>query len=277
MRVYISIDAEGCSGIFKFAQVLSENRDYEFCRRMMEGDANAAVRGAFDAGAFDVLVNDAHNNGDNIRIENLDPRARLVSGSAKPMSMMEGISGAFDAVLLLGYHSRKCERGTIAHSYSYARMFEVRINGRPVGEAEISAYLAGSFGVPVVFLSGDQYVTENIRSIIPGVRTVATKRAIGGAAAECVHPSITWQRLEEGVRAAITELKDNPPVKPLADPPYTLEIQFATTSHAALALRLPGSNLTAPTTVRYKADDYMTLYNGFLCMAALSSGFEERA
>jgi D-amino peptidase len=275
MRVFISIDAEGCTGIYKIAQVMPGNPDYEFCRRMMEGDANAAIRGAFNSGALDVLVNDAHNNGDNIRIENLDPRARLVSGSAKPMSMMEGITGAFDAVLLLGYHSRKSERGAIAHSYSYGSIFEVSINGRPVGEAEINGYFAGCFGVPVVFMSGDQYVTENMRSVVPGIRTVATKRAIGCAASECIHPQVMWKRIEEGVLAALSDIKNNQ-VKPMGDPPYTLEIQFATTSHATLAMRLPGSNSVSPTTVRYKAEDYMSIYNAFLCMAALSGSFAER-
>ncbi|MDR3280328.1 MAG: M55 family metallopeptidase [Synergistaceae bacterium] len=275
MRVFMSVDAEGCTGIFKLSQVMPGNPDYEFCRRMMEGDSNAAIRGAFKGGAVDVLVNDAHNNGDNIRIEHLDPRVRLISGSVKPLSMMEGISGAFDAVILLGYHSRKSERGAIAHSYSYSNIFEARINGKPVGEAEINAYLAGSFGVPVVFLSGDQYVTENIRSVIPGVRTVATKRAIGVAASECLHPEVTWKRIEDGVLAAISELKGDP-VKPLSGGPFTLELQFATTAHATLALRLPGSNIENSTTVRYKAEDYMSLYNGFLCMTALAASFDER-
>jgi D-amino peptidase len=275
MRVFISVDAEGCSGIFKFSQVIAGSPDYDFCRRMMEGDANAAVRGAFGAGAIDVLVNDAHDGSDNIRIENLDPRARLISGSVKPMSMMEGISGAFDAVLLLGYHSRKRERGSIAHTYAYSRVLEARINGRPVSEAEINGYLAGCFGVPVVFLSGDQYITEHMRSVIPGIRTVATKRAIGVAAAECVHPYVTWKRIEDGVAAALADLKNNP-VKPMTDAPYTLEIEFATTSHAALALRMPGSNLTSPTVVRCKAEDYMTIYNAFLCMMTLSAGFSDK-
>jgi D-amino peptidase len=275
MRVYISIDAEGCTGIFKFAQVLSGHPEYEFCRRMMEGDANAAIRGAFKAGASDVLVNDAHNDGDNIRVENLDPRARLISGSAKPMSMMEGLDDSFDAAMLLGYHSRKGERGVISHTFSYGRIYEVKINGRPVGEAEINGFLAGTFGVPVVFMSGDQYAAENIESVISGIKTAVTKRAIGCAAAECVHPTVSWKRIEDGVYAALSDLK-NSPVKPLTDSPYTLEIQFATTSHAALALRLPGSKSTGPTAVRYKTSDYTALYNGFLCMATLSSAFDER-
>jgi D-amino peptidase len=247
---------------------------------MMEGDANAAIRGAFKAGAADVLVNDSHDNGDNIRIENLDPRARLISGSAKPMSMMEGLDDSFDAAMLLGYHSRKSEYGTISHTFSYGRMFEVKINGRPVGEAEINSFKAGAFGVPVVFLSGDQYVTENIGRVIPGIKTVATKRAVGCGAAECAHPTVIWKRIEDEVCSALSEAGKagkNSHVKPLSDAPYTMEIQFATTSHAALARRLPGSESAGSTVVRYKADNYAALYNGFLCMATLSSAFDERS
>ena len=275
MKVYISIDAEGCSGIFKLAHVCSEHRDYDFCRRMMEGDANAAIRGAYDAGATEVLVCDAHDNSDNIRIENLDPRARLISGGATPLSMMEGITGDFDAALLLGYHSRKGERGSIAHTYSFSSIREVRINGRPVSEAEISGYLAGHFGVPVVFLSGDQYITEHMRSAVPGLRTVTTKRAIGCSAAECVHPTATWKQIQEEVSAALAPLVTDP-IKPMGDAPYTIEIDFGSTSRANLAMRLPGAYLAAPATTRYRAEDYMTIYNAFLCMVTLSSSFSER-
>ncbi|MDR1509690.1 MAG: M55 family metallopeptidase [Synergistaceae bacterium] len=274
MKVYISIDAEGSTGIFKNSQVCAGRPEYEFCRRMMEGDANAAVRGAFRAGAAEVLVNDSHDGADNIRIENLDPRARLISGSVKPLSMMEGIDSDFNAVLLLGYHSRKSERGTIAHTYSYSRIFEARINGKPVGEAEINGFVAGSFGVPVVFLSGDQYVTENIRAVIPGIKTVAVKKSLGLAAAECAHPSIVWEQIEAAVYDALSGLKTSP-VKPLTDAPYTLEVQFASTAHATLALRLPGSCLQGATTVCYKAEDYMTIYNAFLCMNALTAAFDD--
>ena len=105
--------------------------------------------------------------------------------------------------------------------------------------------------------------------------TFNARAAIGCAASECIHPEVTWKRIEDGVSAALAELKSNP-VKPMHDASYILEIEFATTSHASLALRLPGSNSTTPTTVRYKAEDYMSIYNAYLCMAALSASFEER-
>lgn len=273
MRVYISIDAEGCSGIYKLAQVMPENPDYEFCRRMMEGDANAAVRGAFNAGASKVILNDAHNLGDNLRLEKLDPRVTLISGNDRPLSMMEGISSDFDAALLVGYHSRKGEKGVISHTYYYSSMYEVRINGFPVGEAEINGFLAGHFGVPLVFLSGDQYVTHNIGGKVPGIHTVATKRAIGCGAAECLHPEVTQKKIEDEVQKALLDLKN---IKPMAAPPYTLEVQFLTPGHASFASLLPGAQRPSPATVRFEADDYGVLYNAFLCFITLAAGFRER-
>lgn len=273
MRVYISIDAEGCSGIYKLAQVMPENPDYEFCRRMMEGDANAAVRGAFRAGASEVVINDAHNLGDNLRLDRLDPRVKLISGNDRPLSMMEGISSQFDAALLLGYHSRKGERGVISHTYYYSSMYEVRINGTPVGEAEINGFLAGHFGVPVIFLSGDQFVTENIRQKVPGIHSVATKRAIGCGAAECLHPDVSQKMIEDGVFGALGDFKN---IKPMAEKTWTLEVQFLTPGHAAYASLLPGSKRPAPAVVRFEAPDYGTLYNAFLCIITLAAGFRER-
>ena len=275
MRVYISIDAEGCSGIYKLAQVTPENPDYEFCRRMMEGDANAAARGAFAAGATEVVVNDAHNLGDNLRIDKLDSRVKLISGNDRPFSMMEGIAADFDAAMLLGYHSRKGERGVISHTYYYSSMYEVRINGQPVGEAEINGLLAGHFGVPLVFLSGDQCVTENISSKVPGIRTVSTKRAIGCGAAECLHPDVTRKAIEEEVYKALFGLKDSR-VKPMAQAPYTLEVQFLTPGHASYASLLPNSQRPAPSTVRFEAENYEALFNAFLCLITLAAGFRER-
>ena len=111
MKVYISMDAEGISGIFKLGQVMSSDKEYEFARRMMANDVNAAVRGAFNAGAEQVVVNDAHNNGDNLLIDQLDERVDLISGALRPLGMAEGAELGFDAAFLIGYHRRKGGKG----------------------------------------------------------------------------------------------------------------------------------------------------------------------
>ena len=280
MRVYISVDAEGCTGIFKLSQVMPENPAYEFCRRMMEGDANAAIAGAFKGGATEVVVNDAHNNGDNIRIDRLDKRARLISGKDRHFSMMEGISGEFGAAMFVGYHSRKGERGVISHTYYYSEIQEARINGEPVGESEINGFLAGSFGVPLAFLSGDQHITESIKAKVPGIRTAVTKRAIGHASAECVNPEISWKMIEEEACAAISGLIRHsaaplaePPVRPMNDAPYLLEIRFATPGHANRASLLPGSSRISATEVGFNAADYRDVFRAFLCLVTLASTF----
>jgi D-amino peptidase len=240
----------------------------------MEGDANAAIAGAFRGGATEVVANDAHNLGDNIRVEKLDGRARLISGSDRLFSMMEGISPEFDAAMLIGYHNRKGGGGVISHTYYYSEIQEVRLNGEPVGEAEINGFLAGSFGVPLVFLSGDQYVTESIRAKVPGIRTAVTKKAIGNASAECLSPDLTWKSIEEEAYAAISGL-GNSPVKPMDDAPYSLEIRFSTPGHANRASLLPGSLRMSPTTVGFEAADYRSTFRAFLCLMTLASAFNE--
>jgi D-amino peptidase len=276
MRVYISIDAEGCSGIYKLAQVDPANPDYPLCRHAMEEDANAAIRGAFAAGATEVAVNDAHNRGDNIRIDNLDPRALLISGSDRPHSMMEGISSAFDAALLLGYHSRKGTEGVISHTYYYGSVVEVRVNGKPVAEYEINGLMAGHCGVPVVFLSGDDCVTEDAKANIPGVAAVATKRAIGCGAACCVHPSLVRPQIEEKVRDVLISLKTTP-IEPMsAGSAIALEIRFATHGHGAMAALMPGAQRTDPVTLRYESGNFGSAFQAFLCMLNLAACFKER-
>ena len=126
MRVYISMDAEGISGIYKLGQVMPSNKEYDYARKLMAGDINAAVAGAFDAGAEEVFVNDAHNGGDNLHITDLDERMILCSGTDRPLTMAEGCQGEYDCALLIGYHTRKGSKGVISHSYAYGSMIELR-------------------------------------------------------------------------------------------------------------------------------------------------------
>lgn len=143
MKVYISMDAEGISGIYKLAQVMPGNSEYDYARKLMACDINAAAAGAFDAGADAVFVNDAHNNGDNLRITDLDERVVLCSGADRPYTMAEGAQKRFDAALLIGYHARKGSKGVISHSYAYGSMVEMKLNGKIISEYELIGHMIG--------------------------------------------------------------------------------------------------------------------------------------
>jgi len=184
MRVYISIDMEGVAGVVHEDQTdpvdPRHSAEYNRFRRLMTGEANAAVEGALAAGARTVVVNDSHWLMRNLIAEELNPAAELISGNPKRWSMVEGVDAGFDAALFVGYHARAGTRqATIDHTYT-DRVHEVRLNGRPVGELAINAALAGTHGVPVAMVSGDQALAAEARDLLgPAVETIVVKQAVG--------------------------------------------------------------------------------------------------
>lgn len=276
MRVYISVDAEGISGIIKLSQVVPGNQDYSYFRKMMAGDVNAAIKAAFNAGATEVVVNDAHNCGDNLLIDQIDKRAKLISGFDRPNGMMEGIDKGFEAALFVGYHSRKGNKGVISHTCYYSSIIEVKINKKPVAEYEINGLFAGYFNVPVVFISGDDVLIKDAKENVQGIYTTVTKEAIGHSSALCYHPEITHSSIEENVEKALKNLTiDN--IKPmiLAADRIELEIKFANSSYAEYASWIPGFELIEPSTVKFIANNYMETYKGFITAITIASAYRE--
>ena len=160
MRVYISVDMEGVAGVVHEDQTdpidPRHAGEYNRFRRLMTGEANAAIEGALAAGAKTILVNDSHWLMRNLLAEELHPAAELLSGGPKLRSMVEGVDEGFDAALFVGYHARAgTGHAIIDHTYT-SRVHEARLNGQPVGELAINAALAGTYGVPVALVSGDQ-------------------------------------------------------------------------------------------------------------------------
>ena len=156
MKIYISADMEGISGVISMQQIDPGAREYERARRMMTREVNAVIKAAFEHGAREIVVNDAHGDMDNILIDELDSRVSLISGSPKPLSMMEGIDSSFDGVFFVGYHARAgSSEAIIDHTYTF-RVLNAKINGRPMSEAGLNGRLAGYYRVPVVFISGDK-------------------------------------------------------------------------------------------------------------------------
>jgi len=63
MKAYISADIEGIGCIVRSEQSSPGGREYAWARKMMTEEVNAAIRGAFDGGASEVVVSDSHNVG----------------------------------------------------------------------------------------------------------------------------------------------------------------------------------------------------------------------
>ncbi len=157
MKILISADMEGISGVTRWEETDPAQNEYGRFRKILTDEVNAAIAGAAEAGADEFVVADGHGDGTNILVEDLDARARLNSGGASPLSMMQGVDPETAGVLFIGYHARGgSQNAVLAHTWSSGRIANVWLNGVLVGEYGLNAAAAGHFGVPVLMISGDQ-------------------------------------------------------------------------------------------------------------------------
>ena len=271
MRIYISADMEGVAGIVAEEQTNPVGQpEYAYSCKLMTGEVRAACEGAKDAGATAIVVNDSHWDMRNIVHEELPPDVRLIRGSPKPLSMNQGIDATFDAAAYVGYHASGGTRDAVLdHTYTGKTVYEVRINGEPCSEARINAAVAGSYGVPVVFLSGDQHACADARSFMPWVEAVEVKTAIGRYAAMSLSPEEARARIKAGIASAIRNRKDKGARPYVFTRPVTLELTFTYTSKADMASLLPGSERISARTVRFIHDDFITVFRAFRAMMTL--------
>ena len=271
MNVYISIDMEGIAGVSHEDQTDPVNpahaAEYARFRRLMTYEANAAVAGARQGGATRVVVNDSHWLMRNLMAEELDQGAELISSGPKWHSMMEGIDGGFDAAFCIGYHAMAGTRhATIDHTYT-DRIHGVTLNGRPVGELGLNAALAGTFGVPVVMVSGDQALAAEARALLGDVEAVVVKEARGRFSARSVAPAEAQRLIQAGAARALATRR-----APLAiERPVTIAVEFALTQHADQAELTPGSTRTDGRTITYSHPDYREVFRAFRAMYNLAA------
>jgi D-amino peptidase len=263
-RVFISIDMEGIAGIAHLNQVWRGNDDFPASRVLMTKEANAAVAGAFDAGATAVIVNDSHGDMYNVLPEELDPRAELLIGGPKVWSMMQGFGADFDIALFIGYHAAAGTEGAVLdHTYAGRLLYEVRLNGEAVTEAELNAALAGTFGVPVGLVTGDDKCCAQVAARLKGIRTVVVKQGFGRGVAQSLHPSAARKAIREAAAEVVESVPEFHPY--VLDGPYVLEADTANTSSADLCALAPGCERTGPRTVRFETADFR---QAFRCLLA---------
>lgn len=269
MKVYISADMEGVSGVVDPSQTDPALPEYARARKLMLGEVNAAVEGALAAGADEVLVNDSHWNMRNLMIEDLHPAAVLLSGAPKPFSMMTGIDSTFDAAFFMGYHARAgSAAASIDHTYNGPDIVQdVWLNGVAIGEYGLNGALAGYFGVPVALITGDQTVCAQAKELLgEHVETVVVKEAIGRAAAKNLHPSHVHDLIRAGAERALKQRHEPFVVKP----PITLRLALARTLQAERCVLIPNVKRIAPRVVEFTLDDYAAVFNLFRALLVLS-------
>lgn len=254
MKLFISVDMEGISGVTDWDDVDKGTSDYDYFRTLMTDDVNAAIEGALEAGVTEVVVNDSHDTMRNLIVDRLHPKAEVIRGFVKPLLMMEGIDESFDMAFFIGYH---CMAGTdqaiLNHTLNNKAVQRITINGREIGEAGINAAIAGAFGVPVVLVTGDSQTATEVSREIEGVHTVAVKKAIGMFTARCLHPAVSQQMIREKAIEAVRNRQQVKPVKALDH--YEIDMEFKYTSSAHLVSFLPGMTLVGGRTIRFHTDD----------------------
>ena len=238
MKIFISADIEGTIGVLDSSECRQGNEEYERARRYMTGEVAAASQGAIMAGA-EVMINDAHGTGRNIIIDDLSEKVSIVRGwSGHPFTMMQELDDTYDGVVFTGYHSGAGLGGNpLAHTISGGVVQEIRINGEKASEYLINSLTASYVGVPVIYISGDKKLIEEVEEEKLEIETLAVKEGRGGSVV-----SMTLKRgrrlIEEGVARAVKRCGKVSQM-PLPDT-FTLEISFKSEVHAVRGSFYPG-------------------------------------
>jgi D-amino peptidase len=225
LKVYISVDMEGIAGVVTGDQLGPTGFEYERARQFMTAEALAAIAGAREAGATDIVVSDSHGNGESLLIDQFPDDVRIVRSWPRPLMMMEGIDSTFAAAIFIGYHaSTTSSSGVRAHTISSANYASVSLNGVAMPEAGINAAIAGRFGVPVVFISGDDVAVDETRRLLGDVEGAVVKRAISFHSASTMTPKAAQQLIRTHVKTALDRRSAFKPY--VVRPPVTLDVIF---------------------------------------------------
>jgi len=275
LRVFISVDLEGISGVVHEEHTRRDGKEHDRARRLMTGEANAAISGAFEAGATEVVVNDSHGTMRNLVPEELHEDAKLITGSMKHLGMMQGVAEGFDAAFLVGYHARRGTlHGILDHTYSGATVGSFVVNGQELGETGMNAAIAGSFNVPIVLVTGDSAVTGEARALLSDVETVTVKEAVSRRSAKCVHPNKARQMIRQGAISALKRRSEMRPFK--LEPPFELRLELMNAGMADAAELIPEVKRVAPRVVAYTSDDFIKIYKAFQALVTLAASTIER-
>jgi D-amino peptidase len=265
MKLLIAADMEGISGVGNWNDVTPGSEEWRRFRHVMTQDINAAIEGAVQGGASEIVVCDGHWNGTNILIEELDPRASLNSGSSPSLSMVEGVDQNVDAVFFVGYHARHGTLNAILdHTWSNVRITNLWLNGRLTGEFGLNGAVCGSYDVPVILVSGDQSVCAEALEWVPDIETVQVKTAHGRQSAEFLSLRTSQEKIRIGAKDAVSRFiagKGSAVIH--LQTPVMVKVEYANTLMADQASKMPGSMRIDGRAIEFSAESILAAYLGF--------------
>jgi D-amino peptidase len=274
MKLLIAVDMEGITGVVHWDQVTPGLPDYPRFRQLMTADVNAAIEGAFEAGADEIIVTDGHEQGLNILIEELDPRARLNSGNNTALAMVQGADQGIDGALFVGYHARAgSAHAVLDHTWSSRIVVDVMLNERGVGEIGLNAAVCGHYGAPVLMVSGDQTACGEARDLLGSIEVAVIKQAVAHMSAECLPPEISQEKICEAAARAVARLRAGDAPAPFYPAePVRVTIEFVNSAMADGASLLPGASREGGRLVIFTAPDMPAAYRGFHSAVELARG-----
>jgi D-amino peptidase len=266
VKIYISADMEGIAGVVDWDQCRAGAPGHEQGARLLLGEVNAAIEGAIAGGADEVTVNDSHGLMANLAPDLLARRASYLSGRHKPDYMMQGLDATYDGVLFVGYHGSMPSRSVLSHTYNPRAVSDARIGGVRAAESGINALAAAGHGVPVVLVTGDQYVGPEAEPFCPGIRAVVVKRSLTREAAESLHPELARERVREGARDSVAALAPSRPIT-FAGP---LEVDLLTADMAEQATWVRGVERAGERTISIATGEPLAAFRSFVAMIAIT-------
>jgi D-amino peptidase len=260
LKVILSVDMEGISGIVDSSQTGRDKAEYEKGRALMVADVNAAIDGILEMDPeAEVVVSDGHGGMKNIQPEELNEAAVLVRGTPKPLTQLAGVDDSFDAAMFIGYHSKKGTlHGILSHTISGGSVESITINGMEAGETAINAAIAGHYGVPLAFVAGDLAVTKEAKALNPEIEVAAVKEAVGRTAAKCLHPAKARKLIRENAAKGLRNLDRMKPF--VFDTPVEAVVRFTNARMADAVEFMPSAERLDGKSVRFVQDDFIKAF-----------------
>jgi D-amino peptidase len=258
MKIYISADIEGITGIAHWDETEKSKSDYQKFAKQMTDEVKAACEGAIKAGAKEIWIKDAHGTGRNIIADDLPQKIKLVRGwSEHPFLMVQELDKSFDALLMIGYHSfGSSSSNPLSHTLSSSTLNYIKLNGEYASEFLIHSYAAATMGVPVVFVSGDEGICKEANKVNKNIKTVAVNIGVGNSVIS-IHPRLAVEKIKESVESILKEDIDKCKIK--LPEHFKVKLSFRNHTKAFKASFYPGMEQISSTNVVFESDDYFEI------------------
>ena len=274
MKILISADMEGATGVTWPDDVEPGTEQWQRCRRMFTSDVNATVAGCYEGGATSVLVNEAHATMRNLLLEDLDPRAVMLTGRHKDLSMVEGIQhDDVDGVAFVGYHAAAGVEGVLAHTYLANSITAITLNGERASEGLLNSYVAAEYGVPIVLVTGDDRTCADAEGYAPGVPSVAVKDCVSRYAAVCRPPEVTADAIRSAARDGMKLAGRVPPSREVQ---FSVEIEVDAAQLAQSAAIVPTVRRTGDRSVAFESPTAYDMVRCFKVVCTMISAAMEQ-